>query len=176
MDGTRDKVWIVPAKPKDETRGFLMLGIDQPDELQGVDPQVAKDIEDSTVVLDAKEPLTIRPGELRYRHRLRPARDQPSDFYPLDDALQKSDGHPVELTLVDESGHQRSVQLHPAFDEPFSKDPLNFAGMLPRTVVASVMKDSPAEKAGFAPGDVIFGNRFHQTGRGSAGEIGRARR
>jgi regulator of sigma E protease len=153
-NGTHDKVWVVPAKPKDESKSFMMLGIEQPYELRGIEEKSEKDLPEATTVIDTKDPLAIHPGERVVAVAGAPV-SNPRDFYLLDEALQKSAGRPVDLTLVDSAGHQRTIQLQTTFDEPFSKDALNFAGMLPRTLVESVMKDSPAEKAKIQSGDVI---------------------
>jgi regulator of sigma E protease len=82
----------------------------------------------------------------------------PNDYYKLDQAVQKAgneSGRPVELQIVrHESGKTEAVKLQPRFVVPFGKDPLNFAGMLPRTTVGELQADSSGKNI-LRPGDIV---------------------
>jgi regulator of sigma E protease len=82
-----------------------------------------------------------------------------NDYYKLDQAVQeagKAGGRPVNLTIEKVDGSRKEYAATPRFLPPFGKEPLNFAGLLPRTTVAEIMPDSPAKDA-LKPGDVVVG-------------------
>ncbi len=155
VSGQVEQLFIQPGKPKDEAKNFLMLGITQPYELRGLDPEEVKTISEETKDLELDDPLAVAPGDRITQIQGKAVTDA-RDFPALDAAMQNSKGQPIELTVVNAKGATRTVKIRPAFEEPFSKDPLNFAGMLPRTMLDAIVKGSPAEKK-LLPGDVIIG-------------------
>jgi len=79
----------------------------------------------------------------------------------LDQALQSSQGKPVELTLRLADGSTRLTSVRPRFAPLLGGGELNFAGLSPRVRVESVMPESPV-KGKIKPGDVVTGVRDEQ--------------
>lgn len=79
-----------------------------------------------------------------------------NDYSVLDDAVQRFDGTPINLTirLPDQQTSQYALTPELAFDG-FGSDPLSIVGLRPRVRVNSVVVDSPADKAGVEPNDIV---------------------
>ncbi len=77
-------------------------------------------------------------------------------FLVLDQAMQKSNGKPVPVTVAADEGKgaRRQIAVQPHFMDPFGEDPLNFGGMVPRVEVSEVPQDSQSFEK-LLPGDVI---------------------
>lgn len=158
-DGTREHLFITPARlggPK----GLLMLGIGQPQELKGAD-EPKKDLPLDKMVLP--DTVAVRAGETVVAVNGRPV--EPNQYYLLDEAVQKSQGKPVELTIKDASGATRTTQIRPHIEVPLKADDVEFAGMIPRAGVSEVRQDSPAFGK-LLPGDIflsVSSSQFQET-------------
>jgi regulator of sigma E protease len=167
VDGTEATYMIAPEKSLAGggrgSRGFLEIGVEQPRSLQGPDPKKVKIKEDKDELrkLYPEDYFAVEPGD-----RIVAVDGQPvdpdvksNDYYKLDRAVQeagKAGGRPVKLTIEKMDGSRKDYEATPRFLPPFGKEPLNFAGMLPRTTVAEIVADSPAKDA-LRPGDVVVG-------------------
>jgi regulator of sigma E protease len=158
VNGAIEDLTIKPARLKGEPNGFLMIGIGQPHELRGLDPKKAPDFTELEKRFSAAA-LAIRPGD-EIKAIITPAGDKiaisdaSTEYYKFDDVLQASKGHLVKLIVADKSGNQREVTVQPGFVEPFTKNPLNFMGMVPRVEIAALGADSPAIGQ-VEPGDIV---------------------
>jgi regulator of sigma E protease len=78
------------------------------------------------------------------------------EYYKLDRALQSSFGKPVTLTVQGVNGQRREVQITPVFfDPPQGFERLNFAGMIPRAQIVSIVDESSA-RGKLHPGDDVL--------------------
>ncbi len=168
VDGTREHLTITPQREGDDSQGFLMLGIDMPYELRGIDPAKALPPEAMSPELLPHDALAIKPGDTITHVNGQPvvAGGKDDEFWKFDRALQTSDGKPVELTVTSGTGETRTVSISPIFQRMFGKagrdamfDNVDFAGMLPRTTIFMVNPDSPA-RGKLLPGDVIVEVRY----------------
>lgn len=155
-DGTKERLFITPRRSSPDSKSFLMLGIEQPRELRGIDPKLAGDEFKQTDKLKSMLPadiLDVRPGDVITQVN---GRDVTIDqFYIFENAVQDSHGKPVELTVKSADGEIRHVAVHPHFDRLFGERPLTFGGMSPRTTVTTIDPSSSALNK-LAPGDVIL--------------------
>ena len=150
-NGLEQTLLIRPARLGGESSGFLMLGIEQPRELQALDhrdydEQIAgkKGIEQMVL----PESLALRTGDVIIA--INGQSVSVDQYWKLDDALQQFDGNPVRLTVKSAAGQSRAVDVKPVFDLPFGEQPLNFAGMQPRSSVDTILDGSPALNKIFA--------------------------
>jgi len=151
-DGQEVHTTIQAERPDGEAKAFLALGVLQPTELRGMDPNELT-LDDSAKVLVPAETFAVKPGDTIVA--VEGQKVQVGDYYVLDRALQKSDGKPVTITVEDGKTHAtREVALQPRFARLFSKEPLNFLGMEVRPEIDSITEDSPA-KGKLLPGDDI---------------------
>ncbi len=151
-DGHDEQLKTIPARMFGETKGFLMLGIMPPYELRGIKArdEVSKDL--LTAQLLPADALAIRPGDVI--SSINGQSVDVKDFQKFDDAIQKSNGKPVPITVADAQGKNRNVEVHPHIERPFDKELLDFAGMLPRPSVELVQENSTA-RGKLLPGDVV---------------------
>jgi regulator of sigma E protease len=167
VDGTDATYMIAPEKSMAGggrgSRGFLALGVDQPHSLQGQDPKKVRVKEDLDELrkLYPQDYFAVMPGDKIVAVDGQPVNPdiKSNDYYKLDRAVQeagKAGGRPVKLTIEKLDGSRKDYEAAPHFVPPFGKEPLNFAGLLPRTTVAEIMADSPAVDA-LKPGDVVVG-------------------
>ncbi len=78
------------------------------------------------------------------------------DTHALDKAIQAYDGRPVELTIRKEDQSVSTYELTPKLLlDGFGNNDLSVLGLRPRVAIGSVVKDSPAEKAGVKAGDIV---------------------
>jgi regulator of sigma E protease len=79
-----------------------------------------------------------------------------NDYHKLDAAIQAYDGTPIKLTIQhpDQSTVEHTLVPDIGFNG-FAAEPLSVAGLRPRVRIESVVADSPAQKAGVEPGDVV---------------------
>jgi regulator of sigma E protease len=147
-EGTKEHLYIQPARIGGDPRGLLMLGIGQPTSLRGAE------LPKGDLPLDkmfTAESLAVGPGETVVAVNGKPV--EQNQFYLLDEAVQQSDGKPVELTIKDKAGATRTTTIRPHFELPLLGD-LQFAGLMPRAAVSEVREDSPVFGR-LLPGDVF---------------------
>lgn len=90
---------------------------------------------------------------------------QDKDSHVLDNAIQNAAGEPVTVRVRKKDGTEIPLTVNGSIGVPtFQGKPSSVAGMLPRTRVLAVQKDSPADKAGIVEGDVITRLSFNATG------------
>lgn len=165
-NGQREHLTIEPQADS-ATRGFLGLGISPAMELRGIKVKDAAAME-ASLQLSSPAMSAVKPGEQivaingRTVPSLEPANanlkhaDQVrKNIHFLDQMIQSSGGKPLELTLRNASGQQRTTTVDPTFGMVFGADSLNFAGMVPRTMVVSLIPESVV-KGKLQPGDVIL--------------------
>lgn len=169
VDGTQDSYMIAPEKSmglRSGSRGFLQLGVEQPRSLRGPDPKKMKPLSESEMRSKRQMVLAdyfaVGPGDAIVGvdgQALNPV-DPPAgvnDFYKLDRAVQEAGwagGRPVELSVKRAGGATEAVSVQPRFMPAFGRQPVNFAGMLPRSTVEEIIENSPARHV-LQPGDVI---------------------
>ncbi len=155
-DGKEETLKIKPERIEGESKGFLMLGIGQPFELRAVKErdEFPKSLQSPEIL--PEEAMALKAGDVITEVNGQPVAIK--EYYKLDDAIQNSDGKPVEVTVraEDGKGAARKVTIQPRFDRSFGKESLNFAGMLPRPSVYEVIENSPA-RGKLLPGDAIVG-------------------
>ncbi|MDQ3439783.1 MAG: site-2 protease family protein [Planctomycetota bacterium] len=156
VDGTREHLSIIPQREGGDSNAFLMLGVGLPYELRGVSKNNAMAPDRMSPELLPKEVIGIKPQDTITHVNGQPvvAGGKQDEFWKFDKAIQESDGKPVELTLRGVDGDVRTVQVPPIFQDPFGIEPLEFAGMIPRTAVFLLQPESPA-RGKLMPGDVI---------------------
>lgn len=166
VDGKQSTYMIAPEqRTGGRARGLLELGIEQPRALRGFDPKKMK-MKDNEEELRKRNPadyFAIKPGDRVIAVNGQPVNpDDPqngaNDYYKLDRAVQeagRAGGKEVELLVQRHTGGPpETVKLKPEFVAPFVKEPLNLAGLLPRTTVAEIAPDSAAKDV-LKPGDVV---------------------
>ncbi len=143
-DGTEEHLRITASRDDNEL-GFLSLGIagpgEVPRELRGIDPAKAKVL--GNLKEEAPEATVVGIGEEIVAIEGEPVK--PEQFWKLDEALQRSFGRPVKVTVKEGTGEIQQREIMPFFMKPFGKAPLNFAGLVPRPTVVSTLDDSPAK-------------------------------
>lgn len=156
VDGTREHLSITPQRQGGDANGFLMLGIGMPYELRGVDQKNALPPELASPELLPADVLAIKPGDVVTHVNGQPvtAGGKDDEFWKFDRAVQESGGKAVELTVKNAARETRTVSVTPIFQDPFGADSLDFAGMVPRTAIYLIQKESPA-RGKLMPGDVI---------------------
>ncbi|MGD1277769.1 MAG: site-2 protease family protein [Tepidisphaeraceae bacterium] len=153
LDGTTETLQIKPARPGDDPRGLLALGVLPPVQLAGLDPATIDDWDEAllqkTLTADS---LALRPGEVITQINGQDV--NVNEFWKLSDALAASDGKPVELTVRSADGKiaQRSILAH--LIGPFGKQEMDFLGLVPRATVDGLQEESPALDK-LKPGDAI---------------------
>lgn len=155
VDGTREHLFVTPARPGGDPYGILMLGFDAPRELKGIDPRVVTLTEEGAKELEKR---ALKPREVIVAIEGEPVVvDQMDryDYWKLDRALQQSFGKPVEITIRTIDGREEKRQVAPQYAMNFEimKSP-SFAGMAPRATVEELTPDSAA-KGALEPGDAI---------------------
>ncbi|HEY2585462.1 MAG TPA: site-2 protease family protein [Tepidisphaeraceae bacterium] len=160
LDKTTEELRITPRV--DENTGFLSIGIGAPRMLQGLPDKDIEPLPKNWQQLFPADANAVQPGETITAINGKPV--TPGDFWVLAQAAQDPSGKPVELTVKNESTSKtemRSVQPH--YDGAFSGEPLNFAGMVPRPAIGSVVPESSAVGK-ILPGDVVTAISFGQGG------------
>ncbi|HEY8667077.1 MAG TPA: site-2 protease family protein [Tepidisphaeraceae bacterium] len=150
--GPGERIWVTPRRPADEGKGFLEIGINAPMELRGLDKKDSEEIA-KLQGLQPAEYLELKSGDFITHINGQPV--DVKDYWKLDQALQDSNGAPVELTVKSADGKTRPATVMPHFFPPFGADELDFGGMVPRAEVAGVLSESPAAHK-ILPGDVIL--------------------
>jgi regulator of sigma E protease len=150
-DGTREHLLITPARMGKDSHGLLMLGIGQPLELKGADLLPQKNLPlDKMLPFDS---LSVTAGDTITAINGTPV--QPNQYYLLDQAVQQSQGKPVQLTIKNSAGSIRTALVQPHIEPPPFGDPIQFAGLLPRATATEVLEKSPV-LGKVLPGDVFL--------------------
>jgi regulator of sigma E protease len=152
-DGTVRNLTVTARRASSDPNGFLKLGIEPSPELRGLDAKkLPKDWDEDRDLVPA-DLFAIKPGEVITAVNGQPV--EVKEYYKLDRAVQASFGKPVVLTVKNEAGQTRQVDALPHFADPFGMMELNFAGMVPRAQVETIVPDSSA-KGKLHPGDVVL--------------------
>jgi regulator of sigma E protease len=158
-DGRSERLTIQPARIDNDPNGFLMIGVGPPLELRGPDKK-----DEDELFGDAKpeqlvtaETLAIKPGDTIIAVNGQPVAVK--QYWKLDQAIQKSGGAAVRLTVKSDDGKTREVSFRPTFQMPLGSEPLSFAGLVPRTTIEQINKNSPA-LGKLMPGDVVLSLAF----------------
>jgi regulator of sigma E protease len=154
LDGTKQMLYAKPTRAREDARGLLMLGVSPPVQLVGIEQKYAADWDvkkiQQTMMPDT---LAVQPDETITQINGQDV--SMNDFWKLDQALAASDGKAIDLTVKTADGRTTERQIWPHFVAPMTKQDLDFAGMVPRTMVTGIMDDSPALGI-LRPGDVII--------------------
>jgi regulator of sigma E protease len=159
VDGTKERLDVRPLRAEGDSHGFLMIGVGPTPELRGIASDRLRD----DPVLNSPDPLqfvppeylAVKPGEMITALNGQPlkAGGVDDEYWKLDRALQ--DGKPVTITVASADGAKRDVSVSPHFQQPFSSEPLNFLGMVPRALIREISPNSSA-KGKLMPGDVVL--------------------
>jgi regulator of sigma E protease len=158
-DGAYRQVSATPRRSPTDPGGFLRLGIEPSPVLQGLDPDVVVDDLDASRDLAPPEFFLVRPGDVITAINGEGV-DDVRQYYKLDAAIQKSFGATVTLTLRGLDGQTRQEQIKPGLDAPFGGADVDFAGMVPRSSIVTIISKSPA-RGKLKPGDVVLSLTLH---------------
>lgn len=157
-----------PQRAGGPSKDFVSLGIGQATSLRGPEadkkasgrsPKEIEEEKQKVARLMGSDFLDILPGDVITAINGKPV--EPDDYPTLDAALQRSNGQSVALTVRNKDGVERPEAVRPRLTTPFGDTELNFAGMVPRVRIGSVMPGSSGAKQsreGFKalmPGDVV---------------------
>jgi regulator of sigma E protease len=143
---------IQPVRPDGASKAFLALGIYPSPRLEGPEERDWPD-EPASPDLELPGSRAIKPGDTITQVNGKDV--NPEQYYVLNDAVQKSDGKPVTLTVRRKDGKVDTVKVQPHFQpSPLIDTPFNIAGLQPRMRVEFLAKDS-AVAGKMKPGDVI---------------------
>jgi regulator of sigma E protease len=163
VNGTEETLDVQPVRPEGASKSFLALGIGGPTSLEGLK---AKDYPDAPANPDL-EPVGRRamgPEDVIIAVNGEPVSpsdiykpNEPGDAYKLDQAVQKSHGKPVELTIKRRDGKVETVALPAHFEPSFlqSIPTVSIGGMQPRMRVEFIANDKSPVLGKFKPGDVV---------------------
>jgi regulator of sigma E protease len=153
VTGKIETIDITPVRPDGASKAFLALGISPSPSLQGVKPT---DWPDAASSPDLEYPggRIIQPGDTITQ--VNGVDVKPDQYYVLDQAIQQSDGKPIELTVQRTDGKTQTVKVAPHFESsPLVAAPFSIAGLEPRMRVEFIAsKDSPVFNK-MKPGDII---------------------
>jgi regulator of sigma E protease len=152
IDGSIEQLQIEPVAD-DSGAGFLSIGITAPRLLEGLDPKEVVAVEPNWQQMAPADAHAVMPGETITA--INGSRVSPEEYWTLDHAVQNAQGKPVQLTVKDDStGKTEARSIQPHFEPLFGKQPLNFAGMMPRPAILGVVSGSSA-LGKVLPGDVV---------------------
>lgn len=147
-----ERLTIIPRREREDSRGFLSLGIFPPRELAGVKDKEKRADDGKLSELVPAETLAINPGDTIVAINGQPVEVKDDEL--LDQAVQASFGGDVVLTVKDGAGAERSVTVRPQFAPPFGGEPFTLLGMTPRSEIWTIEDESPA-RGKLRPGDAI---------------------
>jgi regulator of sigma E protease len=166
VDGQEQRLLINPKQEGANSNGFLMIGVGPPMALEGLDPKSRMDEdlrrEQNKEEFVPADYLAVQPGDVITAVNGQPVKVH--EYWKLDRAVQASNGKPIQLTIAEPNGKTHQELVHPSFMNPFGPEPLNFAGMEPRTVIEQVNTNSSA-KGKLLPGDVVLAMSFQNGDR-----------
>jgi regulator of sigma E protease len=142
---------IRPAEMYGDIKGLLGIGVGPTPELR----TAKRDTEESSDLDHLPDFDAIRPDETIVAIAGEPVKIK--QYYRLFDALQRSEGKPVQVTVENADHQRRPVAITPWLDAMiWGNKPLEFAGMEPRPMVDVVPIGSSVEGK-LKAGDVIVG-------------------
>jgi regulator of sigma E protease len=153
-------VRIKPARTNDDPKSLLGIGV-------APSPQLAGPTREMTAeeYKELSDPAHYLPDQsvLKLGERIVAIEGEPvtlKQYYKLDQALQRSNGKPVEVTIESADHTQkRTAMIAPALEEQWAEHAPDLAGMEPRPRVSAVTRDSSVEGK-LKPGDIIVGINF----------------
>ena len=153
-DGREETLFITPTHMTADAKGVPSIGVMQPAELAAPLPSVMDDQDQSKLALSRlPDSLLLKPGDVITQIN---GKDVKSDeFWILSDALAQSDGKPIEITIRSLKGEISHANIHAVLQNPFGDIEMNFAGMVPRTIVDGLTEKSTAFNK-LLPGDIIL--------------------
>lgn len=154
VNGVVETVYATPQASGGSMK-LLMLGVEMPPLLQGPDLS-SRTLEEEWQTIPV-EKRKLNPGD-----EVVAVAGQTVDktqYYLFDQALQASNGNPIDLTVRSADGKQRQTQVRPVFEVPFGESGLHFAGMVPRMKVAGLTMPTSVEGK-VIPGDVVTSVRI----------------
>jgi regulator of sigma E protease len=168
VDGTEEQLSITPQREGNDKHAFLMLGVGMPYELRGSNAKNTLPPEANSPELLPVDALAIKPGDTITHVNGQPVKagGKDDEFWKFDQALQQSNGKPIELTVKPATGESRTVQITPILERTFGKvgqdsfDNVDFAGMRPRTTIYMVVDDKSPARGKLLPGDVVVEVRY----------------
>ena len=166
-NGVVETLYAAPTRFPEDPKGLLALGLLPPDELAGLDPADRNDWDQAKLEQSAMpDTLTVRPGDvitqIDGKNVAATVRTQ-IDHKPLNvgtgwtlyQAMEASDGKPIELTVRSLDGKISHPSIEPHFQPALSKEPLNILGMEPRARVGMLTDEKSSAMGKLKPGDVI---------------------
>jgi regulator of sigma E protease len=149
---TRDiTMQIRPARMENDPKGFLAIGLEKTQQLQGIPLEEARWLDKSGPAVADFD--IIQPGDVITKIAGKDVVNVKYGFPQLDDALQHSDGLPVPIQVRTADGKLQDRTVPTRLATPFSGK-LAIAGMEPRPAIESMTTNSSALNR-LQPGDVI---------------------
>jgi regulator of sigma E protease len=165
-DGKHIQLEITPQRLRGKTKEFVALGILPYHDLTGLTGDASM-VEETPEKLDKMVPREMRAVEPH--DTITEINGQPvssDDYLKFDSVVQSSFGKPIVLTVVapdkpadPNEKSPRSETIYSHFVPPFTADPFNLLGMIPRAKVDTVLPNSSA-LGKLLPGDVIAGASY----------------
>jgi regulator of sigma E protease len=144
---------IQPVRPDGASKAFLALGIYPSPALKGPKPADWPDAP-SSPDLEYPGARQIEPGDVITQ--VNGIDVAPDQYYVFNEAIQKSAGNPVTLTVRRKDGKVDTVKVQPHFQaSPLVAAPFNIAGLEPRMRVEFLASKDSAVFGRMKPGDVI---------------------
>ncbi|MBV8779861.1 MAG: site-2 protease family protein, partial [Phycisphaerae bacterium] len=162
-DGHEQTLTVEAERRPGDAKSFLALGIVMPSALMGPDPAKMEKEEPFDPALMPADVDLIHPGDTITAIDGTAVNDPMNDGYLLDQAMQRSFGHPIELTIRDATGSVRTASAVPTPLLPFDESPLQFLGLEPRCKVDEILPKSAAAGV-LKPGDIITSIRTDADG------------
>lgn len=164
-DGMQETLYVTPEKPAGDPKALMMLGVSQPFVLAGPEPSREDDSQDYAMLAktDLPDVSGLQPGDIVTQlagqdvtvNLNAETRASDLDISRLYAALEASNGKPIELTVRSSDGTVTRKTVTPHFAQNFTKDDLDFLGLVPRGTVVEVDEKSPALDR-LRPGDVVL--------------------
>ncbi|HRK31508.1 MAG TPA: RIP metalloprotease RseP [Tepidisphaeraceae bacterium] len=155
-DGTIKTLSILPL-PEATAGGFLQIGVGPAQLLEaaeGLDklPAAVELSQPSVRLMRAGDAIAAINGQPLPTATLPAELD--ANWARFDQAVQASQGRPIQLTLKNTDGSVRDIELQPTFEPAFGAALSGIAGMQPRVVIAYLQEKSAA-RGKLQPGDVV---------------------
>jgi regulator of sigma E protease len=162
-DGKHIHLDITPQHLGGESKEFVALGIGPYHDLAGLtgDASLVQEPREKLLQMALPETLAVEPHDII--KQINGEIVSPNDYLRFNSIVQNSFGKPIVLTVeaTDKSADPdekspRTETIYSHFVPPFTADPFNLIGMIPRAEIESVLPNSPA-LGKLLPGDVILG-------------------
>jgi regulator of sigma E protease len=153
-NGTMQTLYITPSREGSDAKGMLAIGIGMPPELAGADMKDKQEFDDERVSETAmKGAAAIKPGDIITQ--INGQNVGLDDYWKLSDAVEASDGQPVDVTVQSNDKKFRHESVLPHLQPEFGEEDVNFLGLVPRTMIATVAPESKAFGS-LKPGDIVL--------------------